>query len=164
LQGAPAAGSCYNVSFAVEGGVLQSVIAAALRAVSYLFHLALGVTLVGMAALALMGPEVTFTVGILPWQGRTLAWILLAAGVLAIAAVYLALRRVLPILLVLWSAAVLIVLAHGCFLSRYYFGRDGPATALLLVLGAAAATLGGWLSFRRKERWGSAMRDRFEAT
>jgi len=142
---------------------LRSVISAVLCAVSYLFHLGLGLVLVGMAVTALVGPEATFTVGVLPWQGRTLAWILLAAGVLAVVAVYLAIRRVLPILLVLWSAAVLIVLANGYFLGRYFFGRDGPSTALLLVLGAAIATLGGWLNFRRRKRSGSGVADRFEA-
>jgi len=136
--------------------------AAALRAVSYLFHLGLGLVLVAMAVVALSGPETTFTVGILPWQGRTLAWILLAAGVLALAAVYLAIRRTVPVLLVLWSMVVLVVLANGYFLGRYFFGREGPTTALLLVLGAAVATLGGWLGFRRREQRRSVVADRSE--
>ena len=142
---------------------MQRVVETALRAVSYAFHLGLGLLLVGLAAVALIGPEATFTVGILPWQGQTLAWILLAAGVVAVAAVYLAVRRARALLLLIWSLTVLGTLLYGCFLSRYYFGRDGPATALVLVAGAAVATLGSWLAFRRPDRPRSLVGDRFEA-
>ncbi|MBM3748544.1 MAG: hypothetical protein FJW34_22440 [Acidobacteria bacterium] len=125
---------------------------AVLRGVSYLFHLALGLVLAGLAVVALLGPEATFSLGILPWQGEKLAWILLAAGAVAAVSVYLAIRRVLRILLLLWSLTVLVALAYGCFLSRFHFGREDPAMALLLTGGAAVATLGSWRVFRHRAR------------
>jgi len=127
-------------------------IEAVLRGGTYLFHLALGLALVGLAVVALLGPEATFTLGILPWQGARLAWILLAAAGVAILAVYLAMRRILRILLLLWSLTVLVALAHGYFLGRFHFGREEPTTALLLTGGAALATLGSWLVFRHRPR------------
>jgi hypothetical protein len=133
----------------------------ALRAECYLFHLGLGVLLVGMAVIFLAGPEATFTLGILPWQGQTLAWILLAAGLVAIAAVYLALRRARSLLLLIWSLAVLGVLVYGCFLSRFYFGREGASTALLLVAGATVAAVGSWLAFRPRDRTHALVGERF---
>jgi hypothetical protein len=105
-----------------------------------------------MGLAALLGPETTFTLGILPWEGRTLAWILLVAGAVAVVAACLAIQRVFPLLLLLWSLTVLAVLAWGCFLSRYYFGRDGPGLALQLLALAALAAVGSWRAFRRKER------------
>ena len=131
---------------------MRSFVGTAVRAVSYLFHLGLGLVLVALAVTALLSPETTFTLGILPWEGSTLAWIALAAGLVALLAVYLALRGVLRVLLLLWSAAVLVALLHGYFLSRYHFGRESPTTALLLVGGATLATLGSWLAVRRKAR------------
>ena len=142
---------------------MRSIVDTGLRAVSYLFHLGLGLLLVALAVLALLGPEATFTLGILPWQGATLGWILLAAGVVALAAVYLAVQRRLPLLLLVWSAAVLVVVAWGYFWGRYFFGREGPTLAFLLVAGAALATLGSWRAFRRKPRSRSVL-DRLEAT
>lgn len=131
---------------------MRSLLDSLLRAVSYVFHLGLGLSLVALALVVLLGPDTTFTLGILPWEGRTLAWILLAAGALAIVAAYLAMRRVFALLLLLWSLAVLAVLAWGCFLSRYHFGRNGPALALQLVAVAALAAVGSWRDCRRKKR------------
>jgi hypothetical protein len=54
--------------------------------------------------------------------------------------------------LLLWSVTVLGVLAYGCFLGRYYFGRDGPGLALQLAAAAALATVGSWRALRRKDR------------
>jgi hypothetical protein len=127
-------------------GFLEAV----LRGVAYLFHLALGLALAGLAAVALLGPEATFSLGILPWQGEKLAWILLAAAGVAILTVCLAMQRILRILLLLWSLTVVVALAYGCFLSRFHFGREEPTTALLLTGGAALATLGSWFVFRHR--------------
>lgn len=131
---------------------MSGVVEAALRGLSYLFHLALAALLLGLSAAFFLSPESSFGVGILPWQGETLAWILMVWGLVAVAAVYLAVRRITPVLLLLWSVAALVALAYWCFLSRYYFGRDGPTLALLLLLGAAVATLGSWMAVRRGSR------------
>ncbi len=122
----------------------------AMRAVSCLFHLLLGMVLMVLSLTYLLSPQATFRVGILPWEGETLAWVLLAAGSAGVVLVYLASRRVFAVGLQIWSVAVLAALVWGCFLGSHHFGRDGATVALLLVAGAAVAALGSWLGFSRR--------------
>lgn len=138
---------------------MSGVVETAMRGLSYLFHLGLGLVLLGLSLTVLLSPDASFNVGILPWQGETLAWILLMAGLVGVAAVFLAMKGVLPVLLLVWSVAVLVVLGYGYILSRFHFGRDGPGVALVLLAGAAVATVGGWKALRAKPRRGRLLID-----
>jgi hypothetical protein len=91
---------------------------------------------------------------ILPWQGATLTWVLLCSGLAGLVIAGLALKRILPVLFVLWNAAVLVLLVRGYFFSSYGFGPGGGSlcTALCFVLAALVAAVGSWVHFRGSRR------------
>jgi hypothetical protein len=135
---------------AVHGGAVLRIAEAIMRVLSYLFHLLLGMALLGLSLVALLSQEASFKIGILPWEGAVLAYVLLASGVVAIVTVCLATKRISSIGLLLWSAAVLVMVVRGYVFTPFSFGRDGPTIAYILVLGAAIALVGSWIGCRRK--------------
>jgi hypothetical protein len=129
-----------------------------MRIYSYLFQAALAVAMLAMSAVAWLSGQ-TLNIWILPWQGETLTRVLFAAGLVGLVVTAMAVRRILPALFVLWSAAVLVMLVRGFFFGSYVFGptSTGIMTALWFVLGAFLAAVGSVFTIRRGER---AMRGR----
>lgn len=127
---------------------------AALRALvcvfSYLFHGLLTLFLIGISMVALSSGQ-PLQLEMLPWQGQTLTWCLLGAGLAGLASVILAICRKWRPLFLLWSLAVLAMLARGFFFSHYYFaGAPEFHGALYLTAGALIAALGAWVQSRRE--------------
>lgn len=129
------------------------VVGVVLRIFSFLFHILLMAFMLAASILAWSGGH-NLTIEILPWQGAALTWWLLFSGLAGLIIAGLALKGILPVLFVLWNAAVLVLLVRGYFFSSYGFGPGGGSlsTALCFVLAALVAMFGSWLQFRPSRR------------
>lgn len=115
-----------------------------MRMFSYLFHSLLALFLLAVAAVAWFSGPSTLKIGVLPFEGPNSSYWLVGCGLVGIASVYLAAKRILPVVFLVWSLAVFVMLVRGYFLSRYSFDSGGMSTALLLVAGSAIAALAAW--------------------
>ena len=129
-------------------GILKTMV----RLFSYLFHLLLALVLLALCVVTWFSGTHTFQIGILPWQGQTLGYWLLCSALVGLVSVYLATKRILPVVFFIWSLVVLVMLVRGYFFSTYRFGPGGCLTALYLVGGAAIAAVGSWIQCRRKPK------------
>ena len=117
-----------------------------------MFHVLLTVFLVAVSGLAWSGGH-TLELSILPWEGATLIRVVFFTGLAGLAVTLLAVRRTLPWLLVVWSAAVLAMLVHGYFFSQYKFPLDATlCVAGGLIAGAALALVGSVCVARTAKR------------
>jgi len=126
------------------------VLRALMRVFSYLFHGLLTAFLLGLSVVALTSGQ-TLHLGMLPWQGKDLAYWLLGGSLLGLLSVILALGRRWRPLFFLWSLAVLGILIRGYFFSHYHFA--GPTAfhrALYLTAAAVLAVFGAWFQLRRE--------------
>jgi hypothetical protein len=120
-----------------------------MRIYSYLFHGLLALVLVAVSGVALgLGVE-KLRLGMLPWSGKTLVYVMFFGGLFGLASVILAARRKLAILFLLWSVIVPIVLIRGYIFSGYRFS-GGWGNAKYLIPGSILAILGAWFAFRRQ--------------
>jgi hypothetical protein len=119
-----------------------------MRLFSYLFHGLLTLFLVAISAVALSSGQ-SLHLGMLPWQGQSLAHWLFILALAGLISVMLAIRSTWRALFFLWSLAVLFVMVRGFFLSNYHFaGRPEFYRALCLTAGAAIAAFGAWFQLR----------------
>ncbi len=124
-----------------------------MRFYSLAFHVFLGLVMFAVGFVAWASDQHTLQIGFLPWKGPTLTYCLLGFGALSLALAVLAFKRVLPILLAVWSLAVVVMLFRGYFLSAYNFGLSGFQTAVIFTLAALLALVGSALQLRTG-RWG----------
>ena len=127
----------------------MQAVKALLRFFSYLFHLALGLFLLGIAGLALASRPEALHLEMLPWTGATLAYILLLGALFGLFSVALAVSGRLPFLFFIWSLAVAVLLLRGYFFSGYRFSPGGLRTGLELLAASWLALVGAWFSLRR---------------
>jgi len=125
---------------------------AALKAViswlSYLFHFLLALLLLGVAGLALaFGPQ-NLRLGMLPWSGQTLDYVLLAGSLFGLLSIALAVMGRLRFLFLLWSLAVAVLLTKGYIFSGYRFGVGESGRAVYLTAAAWVAVAGAWFQLR----------------
>jgi hypothetical protein len=124
---------------------------ALLRWFSYLFHglLALFLLLVSAIALASGSGVAALHLDAMPWNGATLAWILLAASLFGLIALLLAITGRASALFFLWSLIVAAMLLKGYVFSSFRFAPGvGVNTAIYLILGSWLALLGAWFAVR----------------
>jgi hypothetical protein len=121
-----------------------------MRTFSYLFHSLLALFLLAVAVVAWFSEPSTLKIGILPFAGSSLIYWLVGSGLVGIATVYLAAKRILPVVFLLWSLVVFGMLVYGYFLTRYSFDSGGMSTALFLVVGSAIAALAAWRDLPRR--------------
>jgi hypothetical protein len=134
-----------------------------MRVFSYLFHLALALFMLSVGAVAWISGSQTLRIGVLPWQGGTLNYVLMISGAVGLIAVLLAFKRILPIAFLLWNVAVLVMLIRGYIFSPYRFDY-GLTTPVYLMIGATIAAFGSWILVRRRpSRIGRASYERSTA-
>lgn len=122
-----------------------------LRLYSFLFHGLFALFLLGLASLYLAGGNYTFRFYIFPWEGHTLAYVLLGLALAGIVVVLMAMNGAWRSLFFLWSVLVLLLILRGYFFSRYSFVRPGQLdTALWLILAAFLAAIGAKVQSRTR--------------
>jgi hypothetical protein len=121
-----------------------------LRVFAYLFELVLSFFLIGLGIVAWVSGSNSLSFGMQFWEGVTLKWIILIAGIVGLASLLLAgsrLRWIFPV----WSFLVLMMMARGFFLSSYSFaGANQFQFAVWLTAGALLAFLGSLGVLRRR--------------
>ena len=127
-----------------------------LRLFSYLFHGLLALFLIAVSAFALTSGAPSLQLGMLPWTGSTLAWVVFGASLFGLISVLLAIASKWRILFFLWSLAVAVFLIRGYIFTGYRFPQGGVSTAAGLTVGCLLALLGAWFQLfrRRRERPG----------
>jgi hypothetical protein len=129
---------------------LSSILGLLLRTYSYLFEVGLALLLIGLAIVAWASGPNNLALGMLPWEGAALRWIILILGVMGLASVLLAGSR-LRLIFPLWSLFVLIMMVRGFFLSSYSFASANEfQLAVWLTIGALIAFLGSLGVLRRR--------------
>jgi hypothetical protein len=122
-----------------------------MRYYSYLFHGLLALFLAGVSSVALMSSPTSLRLDMLPWSGANLTYTVFYASLLGIIVVVLAAKRVLPVLLLVWSLAVAGMLIYGYVFSGYVFSGD-VKLAVALIVGSLIAIPGPWLQMRPAKR------------
>jgi len=122
---------------------------ALMRYFSYLFHGLLALALIAISALALATDPQSLQLGMLPWQGPTLVYVLLVGAIFGLVTVLLAIKSTWRVLFLLWSAAVSILLINGYIFSHYRFHPGEPSRAFFLTIASLIALAGAWFQFRR---------------
>lgn len=125
------------------------VIGLVMKIFSYLFHLALALVMMALAAVAWLSGH-PLNIVLLPWQGSTLTAVLFFGGLTGLVVTVLAIKKILPVLFVLWNVAVFFMLVKSFFFSSYTFGPTTVAisTALYFVLAALVALAGSLFVMR----------------
>jgi len=130
---------------------------ALVRYFSYVFNGLLALFLLAVSGLALASGAANLHLGMLPWSGATLTYILLFGAVLGLIALVLALRGTLAWLLFLWTLAVTVLLVKGYVFSGYHFAPGEAKRAGYLILASVIGVIGAWWAIRpaagRKDRY-----------
>jgi hypothetical protein len=126
---------------------------ALMRYYSYLFHLLLALFLLAVSGLALASGSPSLHLGMLPWTGQTLTYILFFGALAGLIAVFLAMKGTLRILFLLWSALVAIFLIKGYIFSGYKFQVGEFKTAMYLIVASLIALPGAWFQLRRVRKY-----------
>ena len=124
-----------------------------LRFFSYLFHTLLALFLLALSGFArVSGPGGALRLGMLPWSGETLEYVLFFGALAGLGIVLLALKGVLRILFLLWSFLVFVLVVKGYFLSSYTFRPNELRFAAYLAAASFLALLGAWFGLRTSSR------------
>src|SRR4051812_21474670 len=106
---------------------------AIMRYYSYLFHTLLAIVILAISGLA-MASGTGLRLGMLPWSGDTLNYVLLFGALFGLAVTLLAMKGTLRILFLIWSFLVFVLLVKGYIFSGYKFAPNEFRTALYLIL------------------------------
>jgi hypothetical protein len=128
------------------------VVKALLRFVSYVFHGLFALALLALSGLSLAAGAESLHLGMLPWTGTTLLYVLLCGSLVGLLTLFLALRGSMGWLFFLWSLVVAVMLVKGYFLSSYRFSPGEADTALYLLGSSAVALVGSWFVMTRTRR------------
>ena len=128
----------------------MEVFKALMRFFSYLFHTLLALFLFAVSGLAMASGGGSLHLGMLPWTGSTLIYVLFFGSLFGLLTIFLALRGTLRLLFFLWSLVVLVFLVKGYFLGGYRFGAGEFRMSLYLVLAAIIGILGAWFQMTRR--------------
>jgi hypothetical protein len=110
--------------------------------------LALG--LLALSGLSLAAGAQTLHLGMLPWTGSTLLYVLLFGSLAGLLILILALRGTMRWLYFLWSVVVAGLIIKGYFLSGYRFSPGEPRTAMYLLVGSVLGLVGAWFVMTRR--------------
>lgn len=126
------------------------ILKAIMRYFSYAFHGVLALFLFALSALALgAGGSGELRLGMLPWTGDTLMYVVLFASLFGLLTVILAIKGILRILFLIWSFLVVVMLVKGYILSGYKFGPHEFRIAAYLIAASILALFGAWFQLQR---------------
>lgn len=128
------------------------IVKALMRYFSYLFHIVLAVFLILLSGVAITSGLGPLRLGMLPWSGDSLNYVLLFGALAGLATVLLAMKGVLRFLFLIWSFLVFVLLVKGYIFSRYMFQPNEFRIALYLIGGSLLAVLGAWFQLGTKAR------------
>jgi hypothetical protein len=128
------------------------MIKAIMRYFAYLFHIVLALFLLALSGVAISTGTGSLRLGMLPWSGDTLNYVLIGSAVVGLLTVLLAMKGVLRILFLLWSFLVFVMLVKGYIFSRYQFQPNEFRIALYLIGASLLALLGAWFQLRTSAR------------
>jgi hypothetical protein len=114
-----------------------------MRVFSFVFHIFLTLVMVAMSFVALVGGQHTLQIRFLPWTGAALTYWLFFGGLVGLAVTLMAIKRVAPVLFVIWSVAVLVMVVRGYFFTGFNFGYT--ATTFSGALSLLVASLPLWM-------------------
>ena len=117
---------------------------------SYLFHFILALFLLGLGALGVASGPQSLHLEMIPWDGATLDYFLLAGSLFGLFSIAMAVTGRLRFLFLLWSLAVAALLTKGYIFSGYRFDPGGWRQAAYLIAAAWGAVLGAWFQLRAK--------------
>ena len=128
------------------------MIATLMRLYAYLFHLVLGLFLLGLALVALVSAT-NLHLDMLPWTGKELTNWLLIGSLLGLLSIALAVTGKFRFLFPLWNLIVLVMLVRGYLLQPYTFGgKDAFYQILWIIAGAFLAFLASLTLLRSPRR------------
>jgi uncharacterized membrane protein len=119
---------------------------------SYVFHGLLCLILIVLSCLATIAGAQTLRLGVLPWTGSTLLYVLFFGALAGLATVLLAIKGTWRPLFFVWSLVVLLLLVKGYVFSGYHFSPGEYRTAGFLMVGSAIAVVGAWARMGRATR------------
>lgn len=126
------------------------ILKAIMRYFSYVFHGLFALFLIAISALALgAGGSGELHLGMLPWTGETLMYVLLFSAIFGLITVLLAVKGVFRILFLIWSFLVFVFMVKGYIFSGYKFGPTSFRVAVYLMLGAFISLFGAWFQLQR---------------
>ena len=128
----------------------MEVIKALLSFLSYVFHGLLCLVLLAMSGLAMIAGAETLQLGMLPWTGSTLLYVVFFGALLGLATVILAIKGRWRPLFFGWSLVVMLLLVKGYIFSGYRFVPGEFRTAAYLIVGSLIALVGAWVAMGRK--------------
>ena len=135
----------------------MAAIKALIRYLSYLFHGLLALFLLAVSGLSLASGHANLRMGVLPWTGATLSYVLLFASLFGLVSLLLVIRGTLTWLFFLWTLAVTFFLIRGYIFSGYRFAAGEASTAGYLLLASLISIAGAWWAMRagsgRKRRY-----------
>lgn len=112
--------------------------------------------MMGVAAVAWL-TGVPLNIWVLPWQGETLTPVLFFSGLAGAGITLMAIRRIIPVLFILWALIVAGMTIYGFFFGSYVFGPMSTSfnTAVLFAVAALLAAAGSVtvLRARQKKTW-----------
>ncbi len=126
----------------------MEIVRTIMRFFSYIFHGLLALLLLGLASLDGFSGDHNLRLDMLPWTDKVLTWWLFGLSLFGLVAVVLAIKGILRVLFFVWSAAVLVLMIKGYFLSSYYFRAGEFPTVVYLNAGAVLALIGAWFQLR----------------
>ena len=128
------------------------ILKAIMRYFSYAFHTLLAIFLIALSSLALATGTTELRLGMLPWSGDTLNYVLLFGALFGLLTVALAVTGTLRILFLIWSFLVFVLLVKGYIFSGYKFSGNEFRIALWLIGLSFVALFGAWFQLSRAPR------------
>jgi hypothetical protein len=128
------------------------MIKAIMRYFSYAFHIVLALFLLAVSGVAISTGTGSLRLGMLPWSGETLNYVLIGSALIGLLTVVLAMKGVLRMLFLIWSFLVFVMLVKGYIFSRYQFQPNEFRIALYLIGASLLALLGAWFQLRTSAR------------
>lgn len=128
----------------------MEVIKALLSFLSYVYHGLLCLIMLALSCLAMVAGAKSLELGMLPWSGTTLLYVVPLGALFGLLTVILAIKGTLRPLFFVWSLVVMLLLIKGYIFSGYHFSPGEFRTALYLIGGSIIALFGAWAQMGRR--------------